>query len=71
MDTKNHFKFLYGSNILPSVSNIRGTPVQLGTIVQRAFDKSGKTIDDWNLLPDNTREALLQAELDVIHGEIK
>lgn len=54
---------LYGSSLLEAVYQIGGESVQLGTIVKNAHASSGLTVDQWNLLQADTREALLADEL--------
>lgn len=55
---------LYGSSVLASTYEIAGQTVQLGDIVAAAHELSGKTVVEWNDLPDDEREALLRLELD-------
>lgn len=57
--------FLLGSDILPSdVEIAEGTTVPLGEIVQGAYAASGLSVDDWNALPPDQRDELLEAEVE-------
>jgi hypothetical protein len=55
---------LLGSSVLASTYEIEGETVQLGEIVQTAFDRSGMTTAEWNALDGGGREDLLRLELD-------
>lgn len=56
---------LYGSSVLPAEVEVGGpNPVQLGLIVASAHERSGFTVEDWNALTDEEREALLNAEVE-------
>lgn len=54
---------LYGSSILEATYQIGDQTVQLGEIVKNAHAKSELTPEQWNMLPTDTREALLADEL--------
>lgn len=64
---------LLGSSIQPAVFKVEGKPdVQLGTVVARAHELSGLSVDQWNALPDAEREekiiaVLREWELPVYH----
>lgn len=47
---------LYGSSVLPPVIIVGTKSLALGDIVARAHTKSKLTIDEWNNLPELTRE---------------
>ncbi len=47
---------LYGSSVLPSVIIVGTKSLTLGDIVARSYAKSKLTIDEWNNLPELTRE---------------
>lgn len=56
---------LLGSNSLPAViTDAAGSEHRLGEIVQAAFEKSELTVDQWNELADDDREARLQSVVD-------
>jgi hypothetical protein len=57
-------EMLIGSSVLASTYEIAGETVQLGAIVAAAHELSGMTVEEWNELPNDDREALLRAELD-------
>jgi hypothetical protein len=55
---------LVGSDLLPShVQLVDDTTVPLGHIVQHAHSASGLSIEDWNNLDSEAREALLAASV--------
>lgn len=69
-------QILYGSSTQPSLikrpdhvdeatgETIEGETVQLGTVVRHAFELSGiATVDEWNGLTDDAREAFIVAGL--------
>lgn len=61
---------LLGSSVLPSLIEIAaGTEVQLGAVVARAHKKSGLSVADWNVLPNDDREAKLVATVDTMRAE--
>lgn len=61
---------LLGSDILPAqVPLIDGVTVQLGAIVQHAHAASGLSIEDWNKLDGDAREALLAASVQQLTTE--
>lgn len=56
---------LFGSNILPSTMyRPGGERVQLGDIVREAYRRSGLTISEWNHLPEEKRDEVLQIVVD-------
>jgi len=57
---------LNGSNIQPSIVKVAGFELQLGQVVRAAWQKSGLTVEDWNALSDDAREAFIAAEVDVV-----
>ena len=51
--------------VVPAEVEVGGpNPVQLGLIVASAHERSGFTVEDWNALTDEEREALLNAEVE-------
>lgn len=50
---------LLGSDVLGSIIDIGGEPVQLGTVVAAAHQASGLSVEDWNGLVPQIRETLL------------
>ncbi|MCH8180258.1 MAG: hypothetical protein IIA02_10810 [Proteobacteria bacterium] len=50
---------LLGSDVLGSIIDVGGEPVQLGTVVAAAHQASGLSIEDWNGLVPQIRETLL------------
>jgi hypothetical protein len=58
---------LLGSSVLPALIMIsEGHEIQLGDVVQAAFERSGLTAEDWNAQDDAVRESLLNAEIEII-----
>ncbi|WP_290777108.1 hypothetical protein [Hoeflea sp.] len=56
---------LIGSNTLPADIEIaEGQTVQLGAIVMKAHARSGLSVEAWNALPEDEREALLAKEVE-------
>lgn len=64
---------LYGSSVLPSMLDIGGEQVQLGTLVAAAHQASGLTVAEWNELAAEVREELLADQLALMreHAEAK
>ena len=62
---------LYGSDVQPALFEVNGETVQLGTIVAAAHVRSGKTVEEWNALPVEERERLIQAEVTYVTGAAK
>lgn len=60
---------LLGSDVLDSIIDIGGTPVQLGTIVAAAHDVSGLSVDDWNGLVPQIREQLLSDQIAAMRAQ--
>lgn len=58
-----HSESLLGSSVLASSYEIEGKTVTLGDLVAAAHTLSGKTVGEWNALPDADREDLIRAEL--------
>ena len=60
---------LLGSSELPSVITLpNGKELPLGELVGRAKNETGLSVDDWNGLPQEEREAFLKATLEkVLH----
>lgn len=55
---------LLGSSIQPSVIDVaEGHQIVLGDLVAAAFEASGLTVEKWNNLPEDEREAMLDLEL--------
>ena len=57
---------LIGSSIQPSIVMVAGLEVQLGDVVKAAWQKSGLTVEEWNALDNDPREAFIAAEVDVL-----
>lgn len=57
---------LLGSDNHPDPISINGTDHRLGDIVAAAHAASGMTADDWNALPADEREALIDEQCDLI-----
>ena len=60
---------LLGTNVLPSLIEIGGAEVQLGTVVARAFEVSGLTLEAWNGLEEVERDKLLVAQVEAMQAE--
>lgn len=61
---------LIGSNLLSDVVKIKkGVEVQLGDIVQAAFDASGLSIEEWNALEQDEREQKFEAIIEVMKSK--
>ena len=60
---------LIGSDKFDAVIDIDGHKVQLGEIVRAAQEDSGATVDEWNALPQEDRDALIQGVIDEARGE--
>jgi hypothetical protein len=58
---------LYGSSTLPSeIELAEDRFVTLSDVVAAAHERSGLTVEAWNAIPEAEREALLNAEVDVL-----
>lgn len=55
---------LLGSSVQPSELDVHGETVTLGEVVERAFEESGLTVEEWNGLEDADREARVQQAVD-------
>ncbi|MNU19699.1 hypothetical protein D3C71_79320 [compost metagenome] len=55
---------LLGSSVQPSTVKVAGFDVELGQAVRAAFENSGLTVDEWNALADEDREARIAAVID-------
>lgn len=60
---------LYGSSVLPSLIEIGGKDVQLGTVVAAAHLASGLSAEDWNALDEPAREHLLAEQVEAMKAE--
>jgi hypothetical protein len=61
---------LHGSDLLPAHIEIaEGNTVQLGEVVQRAYQASGMTPEQWNALEGAARDDLLEMEVAVLKTE--
>lgn len=60
---------LLGSSVLESSYDIGGEQVVLGDIVRAAFETSGLSVEEWNGMDGDEREALLAAELQAMLGD--
>lgn len=60
---------LLGTNVLPSLIEIGGTEVQLGTVVSAAFTASGLTLEAWNVLEEVERDKLLVAQVEAMRAD--
>lgn len=59
--------YLLGSSVQPAIFELEdGGIVQLGTVVAAAQTALGATAAEWNALSDADREALIQAQVDVL-----
>lgn len=54
---------LVGSNHFENQYEIGDETVPLGDLVGGAFEKSGRSVEDWNSMPDEERDALIADEL--------
>lgn len=62
--------FLLGSNALPASFELPdGTVLTLGDVVGKAHEASGLSVEDWNALEDNAREALIAETVDKLSSE--
>lgn len=62
---------LLGSSVHPATFEIEGKTYDLTAIINRAFQDSGLTPENWNELPDDTRATKIDIVLDAIaDGEI-
>lgn len=62
---------LYGSNKFPSTFEFDGYSVGIATVVRAAFEqyeKTGKTVADWNDQPAELRDELIAAEVAVLRN---
>lgn len=68
---KAHIETLLGSSILPSMIVLaEGVEVQLGTVVARAHQETGLSIEAWNDMPEADREAALALTVAVMKAEL-
>lgn len=61
---------LIGSNVLASTYEIAGKTVTLGDIVAAAHKLSGMTVEEWNALPEDDRDALIRLRLDGLLAQV-
>lgn len=54
---------LFGSSVQPSMLDIGGQQVQLGTVVAAAHKASELSVEDWNALAVDVRESLIADEV--------
>ncbi|MER9176320.1 hypothetical protein NKH72_22330 [Mesorhizobium sp. M0955] len=59
---------LLGSSVLASVYKAGEVVLQLGTIVEQAFKRSGLTVTGWNRLPDGKREKALAEQVEIFEA---
>lgn len=58
---------LIGSSILPAMIAIsEGNDIQLGDLVNAAYERTGLSVEDWNAQNDQVRESILNAEIEII-----
>jgi hypothetical protein len=57
---------LNGSSIHPGIVKVAGFELQLGQVVRAAWQKSGLSVEEWNALPNEARDAFIDAEIDVV-----
>lgn len=61
---------LLGSNVHPAIIDLgEGRTVQLGEVVQKAFEASGFSIEQWNDQDEDERYAKIDAMLDALAAE--
>lgn len=61
---------LLGSSVQPASFELSdGSVLSLGDVVGRAHAASGLSVEDWNALEDNAREALIAENVDKLSGE--
>jgi hypothetical protein len=61
---------LFGSSIQPSHFELEdGTTVQLGDVVRQAYEdySDAQTADEWNAIPEETRDAMIQAVVNTLN----
>ncbi|KXJ45886.1 hypothetical protein [Marinobacter sp. Hex_13] len=61
-------EILVGSDSFESSYEIEGQTVLLGDLVRSAFENSELTLQQWNELPDEERDALIEAVLAVMQA---
>lgn len=60
---------LLGSDVHPAVLTLdNGDEVQLGDVVQQAFNASGLSLEEWNAQDEDDRHARIDDQLDVLNG---
>lgn len=59
-------EILNGSSFHPSIVKVAGFELQLGQVVRAAWQKSSLTVEEWNALPNEARDAFIDAEIDVV-----
>lgn len=59
-------EILNGSSFHPGIVKVAGFELQLGQVVRAAWQKSGLTVEEWNALPNEARDAFIDAEIDVV-----
>lgn len=61
---------LYGSTVHPTEIDLgEGRTIMLGDLVQKAFEQSGKSTDEWNALADGERNDLIEAMSDTLKAD--
>lgn len=60
------YDILNGSSVQPAIVKVAGFELQLGQVVRAAWQKTGFTVEEWNALSDEAREAYIAAEIDVV-----
>lgn len=62
--------FLVGSSVQPESFELSdGSVLSLGDVVGRAHAASGLSVEDWNVLEDSAREALIAETVDKLSGD--
>lgn len=59
-------QMLLGSSTLPSLIEVGGEQVQLGTVVAAAQAASGLSVEDWNKLSEEARDQHLNQQVDAM-----
>jgi hypothetical protein len=59
---------LYGSNVHPASFDIHGKIYSLGYVVAAAHTASGLSVEEWNLLADESRADLIDEALETINA---
>lgn len=58
-------EMLFGSSTQPSTWTLpNGEVLQLGTVVAKAHEKSGMSVEEWNAIPQDDREARIAEMVD-------